>query len=310
MESESRTAVVAALLGNGALVVLKGIAAVATGSAAMVAETFHSGADTGNQVLLLLGQRSARRPPDEAHPFGYGRSVYFWTFVVSVMLFTVGGVAAIAEAVRTFLYPHEHESFAWAYGVLAGAFVFEGISFAVAFRMVRRVQGTRPFPKFWRDSRDPTLLTVLLEDSAALASIVIAGVGIAIGQVTGNPRWDGAASVVIGLILLAVAVMLAFETYTLLLGETAPPEVQARLREAAARDPALARVVSLHTMHLGPDALLVVVGAQFRDELTAAEVAAAVNRIQEGMRAVLDDRTTARMIVIEPTPAPEVARVA
>jgi cation diffusion facilitator family transporter len=301
---------VAALLGNGALVVLKGIAAAATGSSAMVAETFHSVADTGNQALLLLGQRSSRRPPDETHPFGYGRSVYFWSFVVSVMLFTVGGAAAIGEAVRTFLHPHQHESFAWAYAVLAGAFVFEGISFAVAFRTMRRVQGPHPFPKFWRDSRDPTLLTVLLEDSAALASVVIAGVGIALGQATGDPRWDGAASAVIGLILLTVAVLLAFETYSLLLGETASPDVQARLRRVVASDLAVARLASLHTMHLGPDALLVVVGVQFRDELTAAEVAAAVSRIQERIRAVLDDRTTTRMIVIEPTPAPDVARVA
>ncbi|HEY3067825.1 MAG TPA: cation diffusion facilitator family transporter [Methylomirabilota bacterium] len=304
MESESRTAVIAALLGNAALVVLKGIAAVATGSAAMVAETFHSVADTGNQALLLLGQRHSRRPPDETHPFGYGRSVYFWAFVVSVMLFTVGGAASVGEAVRTYLHPHEQESFAWAYGVLAGAFVFEGISLVVGVRMVRRVQGMRPFTEFWRDSRDPTLLTVLLEDSAALASIVIAAGGIAIGQATGNPQWDAAASAIIGLILLTVAVLLAFETYSLLLGETAPPEVQQRIRRIVLGDPAVAALASLHTMHLGPEALLMAVGVQFRDELTAGAVTAAVSRIQEKIRAALGDATTARMIVIEPTPPP------
>ena len=310
MESESRTAVVAALLGNGALVVLKGVAAAATGSAAMVAETFHSAADTGNQALLLLGQRSSRRPPDETHPFGYGRSVYFWAFVVSVMLFTVGGAASIGEAVRTYLHPHAHESFLWAYGVLAGAFVFEGISFAVAVRTMRRVQGSQPLAEFWRDSRDPTLLTVVLEDSAALASIVIAGAGIALGHVTGNPQWDAAASAVIGLILLGVAVLLAFENYTLLLGETAPPDVQERIRRIVTDDPAVAALASLHTMHLGPAALLVAVGVQFRDELTVADVTAAVSRIQEKIRSALGDDTTARMIIIEPTPAAEVTRAA
>lgn len=310
MESESRTAVVAALLGNGALVILKGIAAAATGSAAMMAETFHSVADTGNQALLLLGQRHSRRPPDETHPFGYGRSVYFWAFVVSLMLFTVGGAAAIGEAIRTYVHPHAHESFAWAYGVLAGAFAFEGVSFVVAVRAVRRVQGARTFRKFWRDSRDPTLLTVLLEDSAALTSIVIAGAGIAIGQVTGDVRWDAAASAVIGLILLTVAVLLAFENYSLLIGETAPPEVRRRIRDVASGDPAVAALASLHTMHLGPDALLTVVGVQFRDDLTAPEVTAAVSRIQDKIRAALGDETTPRMIVIEPTPASELAHVA
>jgi cation diffusion facilitator family transporter len=310
VESESRTAVVAALLGNGALVILKGIAAAVTGSAAMVAETFHSVADTGNQALLLLGQHHSRRPPDETHPFGYGRSVYFWAFVVSMMLFTVGGAAAIGEAIRTYLHPHEHESFAWAYGVLAGAFIFEGVSFVVAARTVKRVQGRRPFGTFWRDSRDPTLLTVLLEDSAALASIVIAAAGIAIGQVTGNARWDAAASAVIGLILLAVAVLLAFENYSLLIGETASPEVQRRIRDVVTGDPDVAALASLHTMHLGPNALLTVVGVRFRDDLTTPELTGAVTRIQENIRAVLGDETTSRMIVIEPTPASELAHVA
>jgi divalent metal cation (Fe/Co/Zn/Cd) transporter len=226
------------------------------------------------------------------------------------MLFTVGGTAAIGEAVRTYLHPHEHESFAWAYGVLAGAFAFEGISLVVAVRIVRKVQGSRPFAEFWRDSRDPTLLTVLLEDSAALASIVIAAGGIALGQATGDARWDAAASAVIGLILLTVAVLLAFENYSLLIGEMAPAEVQERIRRVVTEDPAVATLVSLHTMHLGPAALLVVVGVQFREELTAAEVTAAVSRIQEKIRAALGDDTTARMIVIEPTPASEVARAA
>ena len=166
--SESKIAVVAALVGNGALTLLKGISAAATGSAAMLAETFHSAADTGNEALLLLGMRAARRPPDEQHPFGHGKNVYFWAFVVSVVLFAIGGAFSVWEGVRKLLHGDEHAVSAWAYAILASAFVFEAISLSVAVRSLRRVQAGRSLREFWHETRDPTLLTVLLEDTAAL----------------------------------------------------------------------------------------------------------------------------------------------
>src|SRR6185369_189702 len=158
MAEESRRAVIAAFTENVARVVLKGIPAAITGSAAMLAETLHSIADTGNQALLFLGMRLAARPPDETHPLGHGRDVYFWSFVVSLLLFSVGGGFAIWEAVRTFLHPHPNESYTWAYGVLAGAFVFEGASLVVGARAFRHAKHGRPLREYLRDLRDPTIL--------------------------------------------------------------------------------------------------------------------------------------------------------
>jgi cation diffusion facilitator family transporter len=220
--AESKTAVVAALVGNGALAVLKGTSAAFTGSAAMLAETFHSIADTANEALLLLGMRLATRPADDDHPFGHGKAVYFWAFVVSIMLFTLGGAWSIWEALRHYLHPVSKQATLWAYGVLAAAFVFESISFGVALHSLNAVRGSRPILDYWQDSRDPALLTVLLEDSAALVALPIAASGLWLTSYTGNGVWDAAASAVIGVLLLSVAVVLAIENHSLLIGESAP----------------------------------------------------------------------------------------
>jgi cation diffusion facilitator family transporter len=297
---ESRTAVGAALLGNAALAALKGISAVATGSAAMVAETFHSIADTGNQALLFLGMRLARQPPDTRHPFGYGKDVYFWSFVVAVMLFSLGGAFSIWEAVRKFLAPAPHARTEWAYAVLAGAFVFESLSIGVAIHSLLSAKGPRSLREYWRDSRDPTLLTVLLEDSAALLSLVIAAIGIGLSHLTGHLLWDAAASAVIGIVLVGVAVVLAFESHSLLLGESAPRDVEDAIRRVAEDDDAVVRVRQLHTMHLGPVTLLVVLGIEFHRGLATEQVEAAVGRLQHQIQDVLRGRTTRRLVVIEP----------
>jgi cation diffusion facilitator family transporter len=293
-------AVVAALLGNAALVVLKGVATVVTGSAAMLAETFHSAADTGNQVLLMLGMRLSRRPPDELHPFGHGRDVYFWAFVVAMMLFSVGGAFSLWEAVDKLRHPAEHRSFLMGYAVLGGAFVFEGISLSVAVHALRTA-GAGPIWSYFRETRDPTLATVVLEDTAAMTSIVVAAGGLALTQATGVSAWDAAASGVIGLVLIGVAVFLAFENYSLLIGEAASPETQARLREVIEAEPAVAELVGLHTVHLGPDSIAVVVEAAFRD-LPSDAVAEAVTRLEARITAVLEGRTSSRLIVVEPRP--------
>jgi cation diffusion facilitator family transporter len=297
---ESRTAVVAALLGNLALAVLKGLSAAVTGSAAMLAETFHSIADTGNQVLLLVGMRLGRQPPDTVHPFGYSKNIYFWAFVVSAMLFTVGGAFSIWEGVHKLRAPSEQTPSGWAFLVLAGAFVFESLSLAVATRALRRAQGEASLREFWTESRDPTLTTVVLEDSSALLSIVLAAAGLGLSQWTGHPRWDALASMAIGLVLIAVAVVLAAENYSLLLGEAAPRHVLSRITAAAAADPAVARVMGLRTMHLGPTSLLVVLQVDFRDELSASDVEAAAERLRNTVAAVVGEAGKRRLIVIEP----------
>src|SRR5262245_15990543 len=226
MASESKTAVAAALAGNTALMLLKAVAAATTGSAAMLAETFHSLADTGNQILLFVGMRLSERPPDRTHPFGYGMNTYFWAFVVSAMLFTLGGAFAIWEAVHKFMRPAENAASPAAFFVLAGAFVFEALSLAVALHSAHGARRGRPLLRFVRETRDPTLPTVLLEDSAALASIIVAVAGLGLTRMTGEPRWDAVASALIGLLLIAVATFLAYKNYSLLLGKPATAELQ------------------------------------------------------------------------------------
>jgi len=305
MASQSKTAVVAALAGNAALALLKGATAAMTGSAAMLAETFHSLADTGNQVLLFVGMRLSRRPPDRAHPFGYGMNTYFWAFVVSAMLFTLGGAFSIWEAVHKLLQPPAHVASPGAFFVLAGAFVFEAMSLGVALHSVHTERRGEPLLRFMREARDPTLPTVLLEDSAALLSILVAAAGLALAQRTGDPRWDAAASAAIGLILIAVATFLAYENYSLLLGEPATPEQEEAIRARLAADPAVRDVVSLHTMHLGPTAVLVSARVWFGPELTARQIEEAVLRLEDAARAALPG-TRRRMILIEPA-RPEAA---
>jgi cation diffusion facilitator family transporter len=301
---ESRTAVVAALLGNLALAVLKGVSAALTGSVAMLAETFHSIADTGNQALLFVGMRMARWPPDADHPFGHGKNVYFWSFVVSVMLFTLGGAFSIWEGAHKIMTPGEPQPMRWAFVVLAGAFVFESISLTVGLRSLKRLKGDRSLREYVVENRDPTLLTVLLEDTSALVSLVLAAGGLTLTELTGRMVWDGAASLAIGLLLVAVALVLAVENHSLLMGESAPRDVLDRIVAAARRDPAVERVLALRTMHLGPDALLVVLQVDFRDALSAAGVATAIERLRDTVAAAAGEEDKRRLVVIEPGRAP------
>jgi cation diffusion facilitator family transporter len=267
----------------------------------MLAETFHSIADTGNQGLLFLGMRLGARPPDRRHAFGHGKDVYFWAFVVAVILFSLGGAVSIWEGVRKYLHGGEHgESVAWAYGVLAGGFVFESISLGVAIRALVRAKGERTLRQYWRENRDPTLPTVVLEDFAALTSLLIAAVGIWLTQRTGSPLWDAAASGAIGLMLVAIAIYLAIENYSLLIGEAAPERLEARIRAVVEGDRDVERAVDLRTMHIGPHDILVVLGLQFRATLTVPQVQAAIGRLQQAVKAAVGESTHAQLIVIEP----------
>jgi cation diffusion facilitator family transporter len=302
MPEESKLAVAAALIGNAALAVLKATAAVFTGSASMLAETFHSAADTGNQALLFLGMRLAQRPPDERHPFGHGHDVYFWAFVVSMLLFALGGGFSIWEGVRHYLHPSERRSVRWAYGVLAGAILFEATSLAVAVHSLRRTKGRRSVLEYWRDSRDPTVITVVCEDSAALGGLFVALAGTALAQWSGNTVWDATASVVIGVILIGVAAFLAVENYSLLLGEAAPPHVVGTIHRVLAEERAVRAVRELRTIHLGPKSALIVASVRFAPDLDAAEVERVVARLRTRLAEALPDVTSPRLIVIEPAP--------
>jgi cation diffusion facilitator family transporter len=242
----------------------------------------------------------AKRPPDEHHPFGHGRDIYFWAFVVSVMLFTVGGAFSIWEGIHRLSAPGHGRSATWAFGVLAGGVVFEGGSLLVALRTLDKERGGRPLAEFWRDNRDPTLLTVLLEDTAALVSLMVAAIGLSLTLITANTTWDASASVVIGLLLLTVAVILAVENYSLLLGEAAPPRVQKEIRRIVASDPAARGLRALRTMALGPSELLVVLEVVFARDLDTPDLEAAVQRLEQGIVEALGGGTRRTLVVIEP----------
>jgi cation diffusion facilitator family transporter len=302
MENESKTAVIAALAGNVALTALKSVAAAVTGSAAMLAETFHSLADTGNQLLLFLGMRVGQRPPDRRHPFGYGRAVYFWGFVVSIMLFTLGGAFSIWEGVRKTLHPFAHEGSAtWAYGVLAGGFVFEAISLGISLHSLRKAKGRLSLRQYWIENRDSTLPTVVLEDTAAILSLGLAASGIWLSRQTENPFWDAGASAAIGVLLIAVAALLAAENYSLLIGEPAPRRTEAAIRRLVVEDDAVDRLVELRTMHIGPHQIVVALGVHFKTDLSVTEVERAIRRMEDRITDLLGDRTRPTLITVEPT---------
>jgi cation diffusion facilitator family transporter len=283
--SSSHKAIFAAIAGNLAIAAIKFIAAAFTGSSAMLSEGIHSVVDTGNGLLLLLGVHLSRRPADEQHPFGHGLELYFWCFVVALLIFAVGGGMAIYEGIIHLIHPAPLENPIWNYVVLGLAIVFETLSWIVAWKGFSATRGKRTLWQAVHRTKDPTAFMVLFEDSAALLGLLVALVGVTLGHLLDNPYFDGAASIVIGLILAAVAVLLAYESRGLLLGESAEPETIAAIRALAEADPAVERVRRPLTMHFGPDQLLVALDVQFRPGLTATEVETAVDRLETNIRA-------------------------
>ena len=284
MAAESPKAVYAAIAGNLAIAATKFAAAAITGSSAMLSEGIHSLVDTGNGGLLLLGIRRGRRPPDDAHPFGYGKELYFWTLIVAILIFAVGGGISLYEGILHLMNPHPMEHVAWNYGVLGLAIVFEGFSFSVALREFRAETGGRPIWQSIRRSKDPTTFTVLFEDTAAMLGLLVALAGVFVGHQLDNPYLDGAASVIIGLLLGGVAVVLASESRGLLVGEGADPQTLESIRALATAEPGVERVRSPLTMYFGPHTVLLTMDIQFRPELTASEVAAVVDRVEKSIR--------------------------
>lgn len=280
----NRKIIYAALIANAAIAVTKFGASALTGSAAMFAEGIHSVVDTGNQGLLLLGLRRADRPATREHPFGFGKVLYFYAFMVAIVIFAAGAGFAAYHGVEKLLHPGEVSASWVPYAVLGAAFVFESIAWWMAFRALQKAREGRGFWETVRRSKDPTLFTVLFEDSAALAGLVIAFLGVLATDLTGNPLWDAVATLGIAAVLAATAVFLAVETKGLLVGEAADPQMVAGIREAVAAAPGVARVHEVLTMHFGPNEILANVSVDFDDYLSAGEVEATIERLERRLR--------------------------
>lgn len=273
-----------AIVANAIIAVAKFTAAFITGSSAMLSEAIHSVADTGNEGLLLFGNRTSRKPADELHPFGYGKELYFWSLVVALILFGVGGGMSIYEGVSHILHQERLTDPTWNYVVLAVAFLAEGSSWVIATRELSR---KRPGVGFWRafrESKDPSVFTVVGEDSAALAGLIVAFLGVFCSHLFQAPVVDGLASVVIGLILCGMAGFLAHESRALLVGESADPQVVRHIKEIASQNPAVKQVFRTLTMHFGPHQVLLNMDVEFDPRLSASAVVKAIDDLEASIR--------------------------
>jgi cation diffusion facilitator family transporter len=282
--SESPIAIYGAIVANGIIAIAKFTAGFFTGSSAMISEGVHSVVDTGNQSLLLLGIKQSKHPPDEQHPFGHGKALYFWSLIVAMVLFGAGGGVAMYEGIRHVLHPRPLEDPFWNYVVLGIALIVEGISWIIALREFFHSQGEENFWRAIRTTKDPTTVTVIFEDSAALAGLVIAFLGIYLGHLFNNPIWDGIASFIIGAILAAIAIFLIYESRGLLLGEAADTAKVETIRSLTEGDPAVERVYRPLTLHFGPNEVLLNLGIEFNRDLSSEELAVAVDRLEKQIR--------------------------
>lgn len=282
--SGSRTVVLAALAANLGIAVAKFVAAALTGSSSMLTEGVHSTVDSLNEVLLLWGEHRAKRPPDHDHPFGYGREIYFWSFVVALMIFAIGAGVSVYEGYRHIVAPSPLESATVNYIVLGISFVLEGTSWAISLRRFNRDRGDDGFWSSLRHSKDPNIFIVLFEDSAALIGLVFAAIGVTLSHMLGDPRIDGCASIAIGILLGAVATFLARESKELLIGERADPAVVDCVRAVMGRHKEISAVNHVRTIHTAPDKVFVAISADFEDALTMGEGERLIERIEQELR--------------------------
>jgi cation diffusion facilitator family transporter len=296
MHEGSRRAIAAAFLANLGIALSKLVAFAFTGAASLLAEAIHSIADTGNQGLLFLGGRRASRAPTEEHPFGFGRERYFWAFVVALVLFSLGSVFALVEGVDKLIHPHAVEDPIWAFVVLGIAFALESASIRTAIREARPLKAGRSWWGFIRESKGPEIPVVLLEDFGALIGLSFALVGIALATITDDGAYDAVGSIAIGLLLGAIAIVLAVETKSLLIGESATPEEQAEIRAAIEASPEVNRIIHLRTEHLGPEDLLVAAKLDFT-AATVPELAGAIDAVEARLRERVPN---ARLVYFEP----------
>jgi cation diffusion facilitator family transporter len=297
MHEGSKKAIFAAFVANLAIAVAKLIGFFFTGAASMLAEAVHSGADTTNQGLLFLGGARSRKAATAEHPFGYGRERYFWGFVVALVIFSLGSMFALFEGIEKLRTPHELESVGWAVGILGISMVCEGFSLRTAIAESRHSKGAESWWRFIRRSKNPELPVVLLEDTGALIGLVLALVGIALAELTGNPRFDAMGSVAIGILLGVIAVTLVVEMKSLLIGESASPATIARIRAAMESCDQVDHIIHLRTEHLGPEELLVGAKLAFDNGMDVPALAQAIDAVEVRVRAAVPD---ARVIYIEP----------
>ncbi|MEU0601275.1 cation diffusion facilitator family transporter [Streptomyces sp. NPDC006393] len=290
-------AIVAALGANLAIAVSKFVAFAFSGSSSMLAEGVHSLADSGNQFLLLVGGKKAQRAATPQHPFGYGRERYIYAFLVSIVLFSVGGMFAIYEGYEKISHPHELEHWYWPVGVLVFAIIAEGFSFRTAIKESNALRGGLSWTQFVRRAKAPELPVVLLEDFGALIGLVLALLGVGLALLTGNGVWDGIGTVCIGVLLVLIALVLAAETKSLLLGEAAGADVVRQIETATVDGDTVTRVIHMRTLHLGPEELLVAAKIAVRHDNTATEIAAAIDAAEARIRAAVP---IARVIYLEP----------
>lgn len=282
--ASGKKAVYAAIIGNMAIAVTKFVAAGVSGSSAMLTEGIHSLVDTGNGGLLLLGMKRSRREPSRQHPFGYGKELYFYTLIVAVLIFGVGGGISIYEGVLHTLHPGEMGDPTLNYIVLGLAILFETGSLAVAYKEFKSVQGRRGFWQEIRTSKDPTTFTVLFEDTAAMLGLIFALVGIFLGHVLEMPVLDGVASICIGALLCAVASLLIVESKGLLLGESVDPDIRESIMNLSRDDPDVEEVVRVMTMHMSPDEVVLTMELKFQNGLTVQEIERVIDRLETGLR--------------------------
>ncbi len=290
-------AILAAFFANLGIAIAKFVAFAFTGASSMLAEAIHSCADTGNQALLLLGGRLARREADSSHPFGYGRERYFWSFVVALVLFTVGAAFAVFEGIEKIRHPHEIDSPAWAFGVLSLGIVLEGFSFRTAVKEANHIRDGASWPNFIRRSKVPELPVVLLEDLGAMVGLGLALGALIIADVFDAPVWDGIGTLSIGVLLGVIAIILAVEMKSLLIGESARPRIREDIIAAIERTEGVDHLIHLRTQHLGPDELLVGAKVHFDDSYDTTELAAAIDRLEANVR---KEVPAARPMYIEP----------
>lgn len=281
---DSTRAILFALGANFAIACAKGVAAFFTGSSAMLAETVHSLADCGNQLLLLLGMKQAKKPPSPDYPLGYGKAIYFWSFLVAVMLFTVGGMFSLYEGIHKLQHPEELRQWWWAAGVLVFGIAAESVSMRACLVEVNKARGERTLWQWFRESRQAELVVIFGEDLAALLGLVFALVAVMLAVVTGNPVWDAVGTVAIGVLLIVVAVFVAVEVKAMLIGQSVDPARQAQMRQFLEDRAEIGRVISLITLQLGNEAM-VSVQAQMREGQSVKALAEQINQVERAFKA-------------------------
>jgi cation diffusion facilitator family transporter len=294
---ESTGAILAAFLANMGIAVTKFVGFLITGASSLLAESIHSVADSSNQGLLFWGGKAAQKAPTELHQFGYGRSRYFWAFIVAAVLFSVGGVFSIYEGVHKIQHPEALDSPVVAFVILGLAMVFESFALRTAIRHARPHRGSMSWKDYIQRSRSPELPVLLLEDSAALIGLSFAFIGVALSEITGDPIWDGIGTLGIGALLVVVAGLVATEMKSLLLGESATPEDMHRIDQALAGVDDVQSVIYVLTQHIGPDELLVAIKAEFSPDLSVSELAGAIDACETAIR---ERVPVAKRIYIEP----------